>query len=85
MIADAQLTKTEQKLFDLLKDGYRHHKNEIFNLLDMVGDDHDMNSVKVHICKLRKKIEGQGLSIIVEWWERKRYYLLVRKINSAYE
>lgn len=80
-----QLTATEQKLFDLLKDGQRHHKTEMYELLDMLPDESDNGALRAHIHRLREKLAGQGLQIIVESYRRRGYYLLVRNVASAYE
>lgn len=82
MLTETELTPTQQKLFNLLSDGQRHHKNEMLELLDLTYDRSDKLNLVMHISKLRKKILGRGLKIAMESYKQRWYYILVRNLPS---
>ena len=69
-------TPTEARILKVLADGQRHSKDELFKCLE--DDLSSMNALEVRICHLRKKINPKAEEIIVEWWQRKRFYRQVR-------
>lgn len=79
------LTPTEQILYDLLAKGERVHKMDMCKALDMEGDEHDVKCLYLHIFNLKNKVRNLGLNILVECWQRRQYYRMVRNIHSAVE
>lgn len=74
------MTVTQQRIYDLLKDGLPHTKEELrFHLNDTEMENH---TISVHIANIRKIIGRQGLSII---YRPPFYYQIVRLLHSAYD
>lgn len=78
------LTPTEQRIINLLSDGYPHHRLDLMALLN-----DDMTSFKtlaVHIFNLRKKLRPTGEDIITEVVNPRTHvhFRLVRLLGSAY-
>lgn len=71
-------TPTETRILRVLADGNRHHKDELFQCLE--DDLASKNALEVRICMIRKKLEPKAETILVEWWQRRRYYRQVRLI-----
>lgn len=62
---------------DLLSDGLRHKKREIFD--SCVDDDlAELRSLNVHFTNIRDKIEAQGLDILCRYHNGSITYRLVR-------
>ena len=61
----------------ILADGKRHPKEEFYGCIE-----DDLADKYTRICNcmsaIRKKLRPKAEDIIVEWWERKRYYRWVR-------
>lgn len=79
------LTPTEKILYDLLSKGERVSKTEMCRALGMDGDQYDIKCIYVHIFKLKQKVKNLGLNILVESWQRRSYYRMVRNLHSASE
>lgn len=79
------LTPTEKTLYDLLRHGLRVHKTEMFKALDMIGDEHDHRTLYCHIKNMRPKLSNLGLRILVENYQRRNFYVLVRNLMSSNE
>lgn len=79
------LTPTEKTLYDLLSKRERVHRMDMCQALDMEGDEHDVRAVYAAVHRLRQKVGNLGLQIIVEFWGRKTYYRMIRKIHSSSE
>ena len=75
------LTPTEQILYELLNKGERVHKLQMCKALDLEGDEYDIKNLYVHIFKLKQKVRNLGLNILVECWERRQYYRMVRNLH----
>lgn len=77
----AELTPTEDRILDLLKDGLPHHAH--FELQKLLPDElSDRLALNNHLCRLRKKLKGE-IALICEFRRRNLYYRLVRLIGDA--
>ena len=85
MITEVKFTPTEARLLKLLSTGDRVHKSEMFEALGMEGDGCDHRTIHNHIKNMRPKLLDSGLKIIVEFWQRRTFYVMVRNIHSANE
>lgn len=77
-----ELTKTQRKVYDVLKDGAPHSKKEIHARVWGGVYDADLSNVRIHICHIRKQLPP-GLAILIDharygWC---RAYRLVRTIT----
>lgn len=72
-------TRTESRLFDLLKDGEPHPASEMIPLVD---DRAERINVQLHLSNMRKKLTPKGLLILCVYHNRKYQYRLVRRINT---
>jgi hypothetical protein len=76
-----ELTPTQQRLYDRLKDGDMHTKQELRTCL---GDEMSIpNNLSVHITLLKKKIEPAGLTVVCVVHKGLNRYRLVRLLSSA--
>lgn len=74
---------TELRIVDLLKDGMPHSKAELIACLwDEMGT---IETVQVHLTKIRKVLRPIGQDILVEYLPpgRRMHYRHVRLINSS--
>ena len=74
-------TPTETRILRVLADGKRHSRAELMDCLD--DDMASRNALAVRLCHLRKKLEPKAETILIEWWERRRFYRQVRLIWPA--
>ena len=81
MAVEVRFTPTETRLLRILADGNRHLMVELFECLD--DELSSKNALAKAVCLLRKKLEPRGEGIIVEWWQRRRYYRQVRFLPSS--
>lgn len=71
-------TATERRILNLLADGMPHRTNE---LLDCLNDElGTMNTVRVHVCAIRKKLRILGHDLVCEVNHRSTYYRQVRQL-----
>lgn len=75
-----EFTKTEQRIMDLLSDGYTHHRKEILKLLP--DDNASMSMVCDHIGNVRRKLPN-GQDIVCRYVRRAIHYQHVRLMGSA--
>lgn len=78
-----KLTKTETAIMNLMRDGERHHKTEILELLDHpIIENSNSTIVCVHMHNIRKKLTPLGYNILCEYYRRNFYYRLVRIVTA---
>lgn len=77
------LTPTEQRIIDLLSDGYPHHRLDLMKLLD--DDMTSWKTLAVHVYNIRRKIRPTGRDVITELVNPRAHphYRLVRLLGSA--
>lgn len=77
-----ELTPTQQRIYDLLKDGKPHAPTEIRECLwDELGH---VKNIKKHIHLLRKALKPEGKGILVDYVPpgRRLHYRQVRFLNQ---
>lgn len=80
-IVKPHLKPTAERLFDMLVDGGRHHKDVLLqNCFD--DPEADARTLAVHICHMRKALAPQGLGIVCLVDRGKFFYQMVRYIQS---
>lgn len=84
-----ELTDTEQRIFRLLQDGFRHTRDEVLDCLrEKYQTDEDgkrqYNTIQSHIMRIRKKLHARGMDISCELKDKKIWYRMLRLIGSAY-
>lgn len=74
-----KLSPTEQRLYDTLKDGRPHRREELHTCLfdEMSG----RTALRYHISNLRKKLLN-GYEIICVFYQRTWSYRMVRSLHS---
>lgn len=74
-------TPTQEKILDILSDGDRHTKHELFECLhDELGL---IDNVFIHISNIRNKLRPIGEYIVCEVDRGRNYYRHVRLINKS--
>lgn len=81
-MATLELTPTQRKFFDLMKDGQRHYVDEFINLLPD-PDTSNISNVEIHIDNLRKKLRDIGEYVVSERVNRNRTFRRVRLIGQG--
>lgn len=77
-MAIVQLTPTERRIHDTLCDMRGHSVDDL--MLCLNDDMAEVNTVRVHICRIRKKLPP-GFDIIYS--QRTESYCMVRMVGSA--
>ena len=79
-----RLTKTQQNIFRMLKDGRPHSRNAIKSLLpdDLAGD----TAVTFHISVIRTRldIQGCGYGIVPVQVQNSLHYQLIRFVGEVF-
>lgn len=78
-----KFTPTERRILDKLSDMREHTLKELRDCLD--NKDAEVNTVYVHLMRIRGKIETQGQSIALIMRDRKRYYIMIELRKSPYD
>lgn len=74
-----QLTPTERRIMDVLKDGASHFKTELY--AQLADEQAGGTAVSTHISRIRKKIERQGLLIVYQENKKGPTFRLARRID----
>lgn len=75
VIADVDLTPTQQRMLELLLDEKPHNRFALQKCLrDELGS---VNGIKPHLSNLRKKIQSHGYGISCDMMAGENYYRLV--------
>ncbi len=74
-------TSTESRLMNVLKDGEPHDRPEL--LACLLDSQATMDSIHIHLSRIRKKIRPLGHLILCEYINRKHYYRHVRRIKCS--
>lgn len=77
MVANLELTKTERRLMDVLRDGMPHGKVELLACLPV----EDSCSLKMHMVRIREKLVDAGMNIVYVRGD----YMLMQRIQRADE
>ncbi len=79
------LTATEQRVMDILSDGYSHLAKELVETFNDPDQAHYKRSVAKVITQIRKFIRPKGMDIVCVVDNRRYKYLLVRRMVSPVE
>lgn len=81
ILPNVNWSNTEQKIWDILKDGKGHHRTEFHSCLwDEMGE-RKTKTIITHMVNMRRKLQPHGLAIVCVFnngWS----YRLVRLISS---
>ena len=77
-----QITPTQQRILNVLKDGDTHTREELFECIE--DDLSGKSAVQSQVSRLRKIIEPQGLIIDCVYRNRRWLYRLSRHLSSPY-
>jgi hypothetical protein len=80
MAVNGKFSPTEQAIINILSDGTRHTREELFECVDYLSK---MSVVRKHVCKIREVLRPIGQDIVCEYWYGKLYYRHVRLLASA--
>lgn len=81
MVADVKLTKTEQKMYDLLCTGAFVTNEQLAACLwDEMAE--PLTSVRMHLCNMRKRLRPQGLDVFSRNNGGSMGYIMARLINK---
>lgn len=69
---NGKVTPTQQRILDLLSDGMRHSREEVFTCLN--DELQKLENIQVHLCHLRKVLRPKGQDIVCELFQRRLYY-----------
>lgn len=72
---------TEQKILDVLRDGHDHGVDELTACLP--DELSDKTVTKVHLHRIRTKLEPIGETILCVWNRRRRLYRHVRLLGGT--
>lgn len=77
-----EMTPTQRRLWEVLKDGERHSREELHGCLwDEMGP---ATNVRMHLSNMRDILAPAGLDIVCVFWRRSsRWYRLVRHVNGT--
>jgi hypothetical protein len=76
----AQFTSTQQKIMDILEDGFPHKFEELREVLpDKLGGRRALGN---HLNAIRAKIRPGGREILCQFLLRQRQYRMVRMLHS---
>lgn len=78
-----RLTPTQQRLYDLLLDGYPHSRDELISLLDDEFNERPEDCVYAHLSNMRKQLGPHGQDIVTRGINGKSTYRLVRHITRG--
>lgn len=78
-----RLTPTEQRFYDLLRDGAVHVRDELTPLLADELSVEPGNAITFHLCRMRPKLHREGLDVLVRGTNGKMTYRLVRFIGPG--
>lgn len=76
----AKFTATEQRIMDLLADGKRHTRDELFSCLE--DEMQKKDNVNVHLTYIRRKIRPVGHDIISISQQGTTYYQHVTLVST---
>jgi hypothetical protein len=86
-------TPMQRKFLAVLADGFMHLKEEFFDLMDpdwrkLAQNDYKVveqmtNSLKVQFSLIRPHLRPQGMEIICQFHQRRRYYRQIRLLASS--
>lgn len=80
MVAEEELTKTEKRMYNLLKTGkFVTNKSLVDCLWDPLSEP---ETIRYHICNLRRKIGVHGLGIFPREFDGVCGYSLLRRISK---
>lgn len=74
-------TPTEQRMLEILNDGFRHSKEELARCLD--DDLTRTQTIIWHLFNLRRKLKPKGLGVLIEKERGKHYYRQVRFLDTG--
>ncbi len=80
-MTNGNFTPTQSAMLQVLSDGRPHPKSDLHACLpDPEGT---KDNIKVHICRMRKRLRPAGKDILCVWDRRRWFYRLVRLINTS--
>jgi hypothetical protein len=77
-----QFTYLQQKLLDVLNDGFAHTKDELKKVIDPLASDQNLRD---HICAIRKLLRVVGHDIVCVYANRRTMYrrvMLIYKVGG---
>lgn len=79
MVAEGQMTPTQQRMYTLLSDGDFHSNEELHKC--MVDELAEVLVVRMHVSNLRRVLWPTGLDIVSRSRDGVKGYYLVRRIQ----
>lgn len=74
-------TPTEQRMLNILNDGFRHSKKELATCLD--DELTEAKTILWHLFNLRRKLKPKGLGVLIEKDKGSTYYRQVRFLDTG--
>ena len=86
IVLDIKLPPMQQKIFNTLSDGKLYSKGELVAVVYPLEDPGQVfNSLKTHICHLRKNLESVGMDVRYVTGGGRDGYMMFRKLGGSDE
>lgn len=82
MKQSSDFTPAERRILDVLQDGMRHKRDEVFEALKNGDTQMDRTALHNHMQRIRQKLRPKGQDIVCEMYQQGLYYRHVRLLLS---